>query len=195
MSYIYVLFSLIIAVLNIVFLKMYKRKCGFLIASSVLNIVFIVVNMISCTYTVESFFDVVYLNFLMWFAICDIIEREMITLPFCVFAVIGIAASFFVEGSSFILIIIYSIAIFGILYLFSKKSNEGIGMADVYAISITSLFNATYNTTSIVIVSLIFSLIFGLVMAGRNKSGNKTLIPYIPFLFATSYLFEFLYRI
>lgn len=191
----FIMFGCLAAGTNAFFILKFKKSIVYAVLMTVINVLFVTLNILARCYNAESFFDIISLNFLMFFSVYDMLDREIPALSLYIYCGIGAVAAFFVRDTSFVLLYIYAVVVFLVLFLTTKKGKKGMGLADVLAISAISLYNATYNTTSIVIFSMLFSFLFGIICAIKNKSGMKTQIPYLPFLFLSNCMIEILYRI
>ena len=127
---------------------------------------------------------------LLYLAVCDITDMQLPVIAFAIYGAMGVVASFF---GDFISTIIFAVVIFIVLLLASKKSKEAIGQGDVFAIACVALFNSTADTMSIVVISLIISLLYGIINSIIRKTGMKTMVAYIPFLFIACYLIKLIY--
>lgn len=188
----FVILGITLAAINVLLLKKtYERKFKlFAVLEIVLNIIFVVVGLIKNNSAINDLFDLFSINMLMYLAVCDIVEGQLPVVAFSIYALVGVVAGLFGE---FVITIIFTLVIFLALLLASKKSKEGIGKGDVYAIACVSLFNSTANTMSIVIISLLLSLIYGIADSIIHKTGFKTTVAYIPFLMIAYYLIKITY--
>lgn len=189
----YVCFSMLLCCLNIFALKKieFKKINLYIITSGILNLIFVLTNAFFKELHISSFFDVFSINMLMYLSLWDIKESEMPSIAFAIYAFIGVIASLF---NGFIITIIFTLVVFGVLFLIQKKFKSGMGMGDVYAISCISFFSTTSETMSIVMLSLLLSLVYGVVYSLLKKMSSKTvMIRFIPFLFIMSYLIKIFY--
>lgn len=168
-----------------------KNYIYYIIGGVVLNVVYVITTTCIAPITILSLFELFSINMLMYLAICDMNEGEMYVVAFAIYAAVGVIASFF---GSFISVILFSVVVFGILFLMQKKSKSGMGMGDVYAISCMSLFCNISEAMSIVMFSLLLSLIYGLLYSlFKRVSGKTVMIKYVPFLFVVTYLMKIFY--
>lgn len=168
-----------------------KNYIYYIIGGVVLNVVYVITTTCIAPITILSLFELFSINMLMYLAICDMNEGEMYVVAFAIYAAVGVIASFF---GSFISVILFSVVVFGILFLMQKKSKSGMGMGDVYAISCMSLFCNISEAMSIVMFSLLLSLIYGLLYSlFKRVSGKTVMIKYVPFLFIVTYLMKIFY--
>lgn len=187
-----IIMCLVCTVLNILITnKESKRKfVAYSISIVILNTIYLIVTLYKGSLNISDYFDVFSINMLLYLAICDITDMQLPVIAFAIYGVVGIISSFF---GNFVITILFALVIFIALWFASKKSKEAIGKGDVYAISCVALFNSTADTMAIVVVSLIISLIYGIVNSIIRKTGMKTMVAYMPFLFVACYLIKLIY--
>lgn len=188
----FIIMCIICTALNIFLLKKENKKKFIIygIGIVILNSVYSVVTLLGNSLAVNDFFDLFSVNMLMYLSVCDIYDMQLPYIAFAIYGVVGIVACIF---GDFIITILFTAVIFTALWIASKKSKESIGKGDVYAISCVALFNSTANTMSIIVISLVLSLIYGIINSIIRKTGMKTVVAYIPFLFSACYLINLIY--
>jgi len=135
----YICIGVLLSICNALMIKRMnlKKYIYYIIGAIVLNVAYMITTICIAPITILSLFEFFSINMLMYLAICDMNEGEMYVVAFAIYAAVGAVASFF---GSFISVILFSVVVFGILFLMQKKSKNGMGMGDVYAISCMSLF-------------------------------------------------------
>lgn len=188
----FIVMCLTCSVLNIFFLNKEKKRTFILysILIAVLNLIYLITTVYKGSLNISNYFDVFSINMLLYLAVCDITDMQLPVIAFAIYGAMGVVASFF---GDFISTIIFAVVIFIVLLLASKKSKEAIGQGDVFAIARVALFNSTADTMSIVVISLIISLLYGIINSIIRKTGMKTMVAYIPFLFIACYLIKLIY--
>lgn len=189
----YICIGVLLSICNALMIKRMnlKKYIYYIIGAIVLNMAYMITTICIAPITILSLFEFFSINMLMYLAICDMNEGEMYVVAFAIYAAVGVVASFF---GSFISVILFSVVVFGILFLMHKKSKNGMGMGDVYAISCMSLFCNISEAMSIVMFSLLLSLIYGLLYSlFKRVSGKTVMIKYVPFLFIVTYLMKIIY--
>jgi len=189
----YICIGVLLSICNVFMIKKmnFKNFIYYAVGAVVLNIAYVIATSCTSSISLSNIFELFSINMLMYLAICDINEGEMYVVAFAVYAAVGVVASFF---GNFIPIILFSVIVFGILFLMQKKSKSGMGMGDVYAISCMALFCNISEAMSIVMFSLLLSLVYGIIYSLFKRVSGKTLmIKYVPFLFVVTYLMKLFY--
>ena len=189
----YIFIGVLLSICNTFMIRKmnFKNYIYYALGAGVLNAVYVIGTLLISPIKIINIFELFSINMLMYLAVCDINEGEMYVVAFAVYAVIGVIASFF---GSFVPVIVFSLIVFGVLFLMQRKSKSGMGMGDVYAISCMSLFCNISEAMSIVMFSLLLSLIYGLLYSlFKRVSGKTVMIKYVPFLFVVTYLMKLFY--
>lgn len=193
MSIWYICIGLLLSIANVFMIRKMniRHHIYYAIGAIVLNVVYVAATMLTSQIVLINIFELFSINMLMYLAICDINEGEMYVVAFAVYAAVGVIASFM---GSFIPVIVFTVVMFGVLFLMQRKSKSGMGMGDVYAISCMALFCTISEAMAVIMFSLLLSLVYGIIYSlFKRVKGKTVMIKYVPFLFIVTYLIKIIY--
>ncbi len=122
-------------------------------------------------------------NALLWMAATDLREQALYNLHFYVLLLGGAACAVFQGSGGLISRGILFLALFGVLFLVSRK-NQGLGMGDSRTIACLALYFPFSGWMEVMLLALGGALLWGLWGVLRKKKTMKTELPFAPFLLA-----------
>lgn len=180
--------ALILSVLEYFVLDKYfkiekDKKFYIIYVSGVLaNIAATVVLSLKFSDIVYSCLMLVYISLLFVIGSEDILKRRIDAILSLILVLLGIVISFFVPNGVFWKIILFSLIISAVMYLFAVKSNEAVGKGDVICIGAATLCFTFDNVFPLMIYTLIICLVYGLIQLLCKKIDVKQGMPFVPFL-------------
>lgn len=148
-----------------------------ILAAIALYVIFVTKNMFSSySYTLMTFTAVLAL-----IAAEDIETLKIDRIMVCILFAAGTVTAFCTGGGVW-RIMLFSLFLTFILYIFSVKSNESVGKGDALCMGAVSLCFTFNNVFACMIYSLLTCLIFGLIQMVVKRTDKKCRLPFTPFL-------------